>query len=202
MKILGLILAAGYSSRIGSFKPLLQYEDKAFIIHIIEKLLSCCERVFIVVGFQKEQLIAHIEKFLEPHLNDRIVFIENKHFHDGMFSSIQAGLRAIEPELNDEDRVMLHLVDQPHIPEYVYKKLAECAESEDYEIVIPSYKKSAGHPIIFGKRIVEQILAAPPTHTLKDIIHKNKDRIHYLDVEAEQIIQNINTPKDRKEFLE
>ncbi|HEX38358.1 MAG TPA: nucleotidyltransferase family protein [Candidatus Cloacimonetes bacterium] len=201
MKILGLILAAGFSSRMGDFKPLLLFENKTFIINIIEKLNSCCDRIFIVVGFNKDSLIQNVNGELEPQLRNKIILIENTHYSEGMFSSIQAGLHEMDTYLADDDYVILHLIDQPHIPLYVYEKLVEVANRERSEIIIPSYNMKAGHPIVFSKKIVEQVLASSVTSNLKKIIQQNKDSIHYLNVDNEQIIQDVDTQKDKEEFL-
>jgi len=201
MKIFGLILAAGYSSRMGDFKPLLLFEEKSFIINIIEKLDSCCERIFIVVGHSKNTLITHVKKSIKTSIKSRIMYIENKNFSDGMLSSIQAGLKAIKKNISQDDYVMLHLVDQPHIPVNVYAHLADEAKNRKHDIIIPSYNMNAGHPIVFNRKILEQVLLAAATSNLKEIIQKNKDRIQYLEVDDEQVLQDINTQEDKEEFL-
>ena len=52
----GLLISAGLSGRMGQFKPLMLYKNKSFVVTIVEKLLTVCERVVVVTGFQKEKI--------------------------------------------------------------------------------------------------------------------------------------------------
>ncbi len=162
---------------------------------------ECCDKIFIIVGFNKEQLIEHVKTYLIPAIFNNIIFVENANFSQGMFSSIQAGLHVIDQHMHDEDCVMLHLVDQPHIPIRIYKKLANFALVNNYEILIPSYNMKAGHPILLKKDIIQQVLSVSVTSNLKDIIQQNKAKIHYIDVDSEAILQDINTQKEKEKFV-
>ncbi|AEB08792.1 nucleotidyltransferase family protein [Desulfobacca acetoxidans] len=88
--IAALILAGGYSSRLGGFKPLLPLGQSTFLGEAIPRFhTSGVEDIRVVTG--------HWSTELEPILNKlgvKIVFNPN---HDaGMFTSVRAGVRSLE----------------------------------------------------------------------------------------------------------
>ncbi len=201
-KIFGLILAAGYSSRMGDFKPLVHYNQKSFIEHIINKLASVCDEMLIVTGFNAYTLEDSVKViYLEKPTLKKIDFIQNKDFAKGMFSSVQVGLKELFPEMQKDDYVMLHLIDQPHIPEAVYEKLALEARSFAWKIILPSYEKKAGHPIMLSKSVVEKIIDTPVSDNLRNVLRNFHDEISYIEISDESIVQDVNTQEERERYL-
>ena len=77
------ILAAGFSSRMGSFKPLLPLGDKT----VIERAIAVSkeagiEDIVVVTGYNREALLPVLEK-------EGVEEVFNWHFEEGMFTSIQ-----------------------------------------------------------------------------------------------------------------
>ena len=73
MKINGLIVAAGLSSRMKDFKPLMKIDNKPLILNTINSLRqSNIEDITVVVGYIKDDL-----KDLLKNENVNIVFNEN-----------------------------------------------------------------------------------------------------------------------------
>ena len=54
MKLAGLILAAGSSSRMGKPKPLLELGGETFLDRLIGLLAGCCSPVVVVLGHEPE----------------------------------------------------------------------------------------------------------------------------------------------------
>ncbi len=201
-KIFGLILAAGYSSRMDDFKPLMLYDQKPFIEHIINKLAAVCDEILIVTGFNGFVLEDSVKVIYQgkPILK-KMDFVHNKDFAKGMFSSVQVGLKELFPEMQKDDYVMLHLVDQPHISEVVYEKLAHKARNSTRKVILPSYEKKAGHPIMLSKSVVEKIINAPASDNLRDILRNFHDEISYIEISDESIVQDVNTQEERERYL-
>src|SRR5215813_9648472 len=80
-----VILAAGQGTRIRSVhgerpKCLIKVDDKTILDHQIEGLLgSGIDEIAIVVGYEKQQIIRHVQKRFR-HRAPRIEFIENAAF--------------------------------------------------------------------------------------------------------------------------
>lgn len=63
MKINGLIVAAGLSSRMKDFKPLMKIDNKPLILNTINSLRqSNIEDITVVVGYRKDDLKDFTEK--------------------------------------------------------------------------------------------------------------------------------------------
>lgn len=201
-KIYGLILAAGLSSRMDGFKPLVLFDQKPFIIHIIDKLSAVCDEIFVVTGFNRYALEDSVRALYRGDaILKKIDFIHNQYFEKGMFSSIQKGMKEILPEMSEQDYVMLHLIDQPHISEDVYEKLAEKAHNVNMKVIVPSYNMKAGHPIMLSKEVVEEIVEASESENLRDLLRKLNDEIMYVNISDESIIQDVNTPEEKNRYL-
>lgn len=201
-KIYGLILAAGYSSRMDDFKPLVLYDQKPFIEHIINKLAAVCDEILIVTGFNRYVLEDSVKAIYNGRpILKKIDFVHNKDFAKGMFSSVQVGLKELFPEMQKDDYVMLHLIDQPHIPEAVYEKLVLEARSSTRKVILPSYEKKAGHPIMLSKSVVEKIIDTPVSDNLRNILRNFHDEISYIEILDESIVQDVNTQEERERYL-
>ncbi|MBP5383990.1 MAG: NTP transferase domain-containing protein, partial [Lachnospiraceae bacterium] len=60
--IAGVILAAGMSSRMGQFKPMLSIGDTTFIKRIIHNMhLAGIQEILVVTGANRDELAAHLE---------------------------------------------------------------------------------------------------------------------------------------------
>ena len=90
MKINGLIVAAGLSSRMKDFKPLMKIDNKPLILNTINSLRqSNIEDITVVVGYRKDDL-----KDLLKNENVNIVFNEN-YKSTSMYDSFKLGLKEI-----------------------------------------------------------------------------------------------------------
>ncbi len=195
-------MAAGYSSRMGDFKPLMRYDQKTFIEHIIDKLSIVCKKITIVTGFNRTDLEREVKAaYLGNPILKKIDFMRNENFDRGMFSSVQAGLKAILPGMNPDDHVMLHLVDQPHISEIVYEKLAHEARCSNPDILMPSYNMKTGHPIVIKRNIVEKIIDAPVSENLRDVLKIFQDNFRYIEISDESVMQDVNTKMEVEKYL-
>lgn len=59
---IGLIIAAGYSSRFDGFKPLAEYKGKTFLENIINKISKVSDEIYIVTGFNSEKIQKYCNK--------------------------------------------------------------------------------------------------------------------------------------------
>lgn len=92
-KITAIILAAGFSSRMKSFKPLLPL-GSASVIEI-------AVRSFQEAGFKDIRIVlGHRAGELIPVCNAlHVQWIFNEHYAEGMFSSVKAGVISLGPEV-------------------------------------------------------------------------------------------------------
>ena len=192
-----LLIAAGFSSRMGKFKPLLLFQNEPIIISIIKKLLTFNSRIFVVTGFKEREIILAIEKyFTETELKEKIVFVSNPVFEKGMFTSLQKGLT----KAKDCDWLLYHFVDQPQLPQIFYTDFI--AQTDDnYEWIQPAYKERKGHPVLIRKSIFDSILEADENSSLKEVTNAKNLNKKIWDCNYKEILVDIDTPEDYNELL-
>lgn len=117
-----------------------------------------------------------------------------------MLSSLQAGLRAIDvlPHQGGSDRpraALLCLGDQPQMTvATVQAVLASAAEDGWSQIVIPSHRMRAGHPIVLPRWLWPEILGC--SSTLRQLLARQRERTRYLVVDTPTILADLDTPED------
>jgi len=192
----GVILAAGYSTRMGRDKALLPWHHTNFLGAAIDMLFASTDLVIIVGGANSESL--------KPEIYRRGAFLTiNPDPSRGQFSSLQTGLQEV---LNrGRDAAVVTLVDRPPTVAATVAALTECFRTESRAgkwAVVPEVIDAAtgiakhGHPIILSREMIEFIFKAPVTSNARDVMHAHQDRIRYVTVEDGNTIRNVNTPEE------
>ena len=63
-------------------------------------------------------------------------------------------------------------------------------------IVVPSYRNRRGHPWIVARSLWSDIMVVEPPKSFRDILTANADLIHYLEVDNDAILKDLDTPMD------
>jgi molybdenum cofactor cytidylyltransferase len=195
LAITGLIVSAGKSGRMGSFKPLMDYKGKTFLERIILNLNSVCEEIVVVTGFNSESLqketINQLSNKSEVLLSDKIRFVENENYANGMFTSLQKGLSLI----GSCDWILYHFVDQPGLPIEFYKEfIAQIDQIHNW--IQPSYDNRNGHPILFSNEIVDLILSSNENSNLRELSKSSIAKKKRWDCTYKNVLQDIDTQED------
>jgi molybdenum cofactor cytidylyltransferase len=203
MPLVGLILAAGESTRMGRDKALLSWPPSAsnhtapletsstetLLSAAIKTLTPYCDMVMVVAG-NNEQAIAPIVYSLGAFL------VRNPMPERGQFSSLQIGLREV---LNrGRDTAMITLVDRPPAAAKTIEKLLGAFDNRAHGVwaIVPEVHQKHGHPIVVGREMIESFLKAEPGSNAREIEHANQHRIVYVPVDDPRVIENMNTPED------
>ena len=199
-KIIGLIIGAGLSQRMGQLKPLISYNKKPFLAHIILKLNLICQEIVIVTGhkseYVKDEIIAWLEKNCKDMI-DKITWSYNPDFESGMLTSLQKGLLEIE----DSDWVLYHFVDQPDIPKLFYRQFEKQIDNS-YDWIQPKYDGQSGHPILFSRKILNEIQKLKTTQSLRDISGNEKLKCKRWECEFPEILHDYDTPQQLRGLSE
>lgn len=185
-----LILAAGYSSRMGAFKPLLPIGNKCALEHIVETLKDIgIQNIVIVTGYNRERLQPYIKKF-------NLIEAYNKNFDEGMFTSIQRGTKEFLKEKLNCEGYFLMPVDCPIFRKDVLKSLM--AEEEE-EFTVPCYYGKKGHPLYIPQKYFAEIIASNTQNGLKGIVNNHEENLKRVETHTESVILDMDTPKGYKE---
>jgi molybdenum cofactor cytidylyltransferase len=199
--ICGVILSAGFSSRMGRDKALLPWPPvpegvpaaNTFLGANIDLLQIYSELVIVVAG----KNAPHITPVVYAHGGFLAV---NRQPERGQFSSLQVGLQEV---LNHgRDAAFIALIDRPPVLPRTVKALREVFLYADSDVwaVVPEVKRGAeaihGHPILIGRELIEAFLRAPATASARDIEHEHQKHIRYIPVDDPRLAMNVDTPAD------
>lgn len=190
MRIEGIILAAGFSSRAGTFKMELPFGKKKLLRRAVDGMKHCCSRVIVVGGFKIERVMEIVKNCPDV----RVVL--NKNYQKGMFSSVQEGVRHVNGDI-----FFIMPGDHPLITKETYRKLIDelTAAGPDRDIAVPVYKDRKGHPVLLRKKIKEELLREPHDSTLKKFIHRKG----FLPVPVDNsgILVDVDTREDYEKAI-
>jgi molybdenum cofactor cytidylyltransferase len=135
--ISAIILASGYSRRMGQNKLLLKYKGKSLIEHTIETILQC--------GFSEVILVGREEEVIEIGNRYGLKVIINENAVKGISESIKLGVG----NAKETDGFMFFMADQPFLDVDTVKGLNKEFEENSGCIIIPRFDGKRGSPVIF-----------------------------------------------------
>jgi len=170
LKIGGILLAAGGSSRLGRPKQLLNFEGKTLIRRAAETLAdSQCGPVVVVLGAEVEG--STIELSGLP-----VQICKNQDWAAGMSSSIISGLTQIEDINSDVSAVVITLVDQPQVTTENIDQLVNEFLRSGHSIVAAQYNGTIGVPALFAAGHFDDLLNLRGDKGARDLLRKTKNK--------------------------
>ena len=188
MQIGAIILAAGSSSRMGAHKPLLSIGPKTLLGHAISLFESTgIDDIVVVTGHQSRDLQQELDRY-----PCRAVL--NEHFHDGMFSSIQVGVNALDATC---DAFFLLPTDIPLVGQDTIHTLMEAMDQDPLALVFyPEYQARRGHPPLIRCNLVSEILGYDDRGGLRALLRRYRSQSRTVAVDDPYILLDVDTQKD------
>jgi molybdenum cofactor cytidylyltransferase len=199
--VCGVVLAAGFSTRMGRDKALLPWPPVAegtpvantFLGATIDLLQAHTDLVIVVAG----KNAAAIGPVTYAH---GAFLVSNPAPEQGQFSSMRVGLQAV---LNQgRDAAFVALIDRPPVLPTTLQAMRAAFLNAASEVwaVVPEVQRGNeivhGHPILVGREMIETFLRSPANATARDIEHQYEQHVLYYPVADPRIITNIDTPED------
>lgn len=184
-----VVVAAGMSSRMGSFKPMLSLGELTISRRLITSLKQAgVDRIVVITGFKAEEL--------ERHLADMgVVFLRNENYETtDMFESAKIGLSYLSDKC---EGILFTPVDIPLFKADTARALMESSS----EICIPTYGGKDGHPIYISSKAVEKLINYSGEDGLKGAIEYSGFEIDRTELRDPGILHDADTPKDYEILL-
>jgi molybdenum cofactor cytidylyltransferase len=191
-KVTALVLAAGYSHRMGDFKPLLPLGDST----VIERAAACfleagVQDVKVVVGHRTAEITPILAR-----LGVQAVF--NAHYDAGMYASVVAGVSSLDA---DTEAFFLLPGDSPLVKPRTVRELL-CARHESQAgIVYPCFLGPRGHPPLISTTYTETILAGERPGGLRAVLAQYEDDAVDVAVADQGVLMDLDTPVDYRAAL-
>jgi molybdenum cofactor cytidylyltransferase len=203
-----VILSAGESSRMGSPKALVPFRGLTFL----ERLLAAVEANSIVqipgadsvagrgIGWTRVVLGAHVREITGQLPLDPANIVVNPNWKQGQLSSIQAAIRSL-PE-GQTDGMLLFLVDHPLVSAVTVGEIITQFYESGRPIVLPKFCGKRGHPVIFARRLYDELLNAPADQGARAVVWAHATEVLEVPTEDEGVMRNLNDPEALQRALE
>jgi len=184
-----IIIAAGKSSRMGSFKPLLKIGGVSAAEHVISNFhLAGIRNIVIVTGNNAEGL----ENSLK-HLD--VLFLRNNLYESTeMFDSVKIGLGYLKDKCG---KIFVTPVDIPLFTADTVKTLLNCRARAG----IPVFNGTTGHPIVLDGKGVNDILKYAGSGGLHGAITNLSLEIEHIEVSDSGILYDMDTQADYAKII-
>ncbi len=187
-----IILAAGDSSRMGYPKALLPLGKDVFLTRILDttkQLGLAAPRV--VLGNQVEAIRPSLRGY-------RAVIVLNPDPERGQGSSIRLALNKLDRWAN---AVLIWPVDQPIVSSGLVRELLELFYHSGTSLAMPRCHGVPGHPAVFGRALIEDMLSSALDMNPKVIVARYKSGAAWLDTEETGTVEDIDTPEDYRRIV-
>ena len=189
-----IILAAGSSSRYGSIKQLLHFNNKTLLQHVIDEAFdSGGEPIIVVAGANADEVLKEIK-------NKNVEIVFNKDWEQGMASAIVAGLKKTITLNNDIEKVIITVCDQPFVSSLLFQQLYRTQNESIKHIVACSYADTIGTPVLFTQKNFDALMSLQGEEGAKKILKASAEDIATIDFPQGNI--DIDTREDYEQLLD
>ena len=188
-----LILAAGFSGRMGVPKLSLRFdENRTFAAKIIQTYQSAgCKKIVVVVNRQGQEYLNRQKLFSA---GNNISVVLNAFPERERFYSLQTGLK----RLNNGMPVFIQNIDNPFVETDLLHGLADMSDPGAF--VVPVYNERGGHPVLLSGKIVSDLVASPDYRQNLRAFLQAYPKIN-CPVRDENILVNINSLKEYGKYF-
>ena len=192
-KLGAIIISAGYSSRMGDFKPLLKFGECTAVEMIINTFkASKIDDIVVIVGHRQNEVIDVIK-------NLGVKWIKNEDYSKGMFSSIVKGMEVLQEDVKG---FFMNPVDIPLIKTHTVNMLKDKYMESGKGIIYPKFNGKSGHPPFIDCKYRSEIMKSDGEGGLKRILQKFDNDSIRISVPDQGILMDMDIKEDYKKLLE
>ena len=183
-----VILAAGNSSRLGSPKQLLPFQNKNLLQHVIDEATAAgAAPVIVVTGARSEVVSAAID-------TSKADVIWNEKWLEGKASGIVAGVQRIVSSYPQVEHIILAVCDQPFVTAGLFVQLFDKQQYSEKNIVASAYADTLGTPVLLGRKYFDALLGLEKDEGARKILMAHNNDVAGVDFPLGHI--DIDTQED------
>lgn len=184
-----VVVAAGMSSRMGDFKPMLSIGSISVAQRVVATLKQAgAARIVVVTGYNAEELERHLA-------SSGVVFLRNENYRTThMFDSALIGLRYLRDKCR---QVLFTPVDIPLFTAATVDALL----TSGAELACPVCGGTRGHPILMSANVIDRVLEDSGESGLDGALSRCGVPMTLVEVDDPGILHDADTPEDYRELL-
>ncbi len=184
MQTAALIVAAGMSSRMGDFKPMLNIGSISVAQRVIATFHQAgVSKIVMVTGYNAVTLERHLA-------GNGVIFLRNENYQTTqMFDSVKIGLDYLQDKCS---RVLLTPVDVPLFTAKTVRALLDSGAP----LACPHCQGQPGHPILLSGTLLPAILADGGEGGLRGAMERCVEPMVPVDVDDPGTLHDADTPED------
>lgn len=191
-----MIVAAGLSSRMGDFKPLMELEGKTVIGRELDTLRAGgVGEIVVVTGRLARKLSSAID-------GPDVRCIHNPDYENTkMFDSVRLGFSYFKKKLQTEqgktlDGIFFLPVDVPLFSQFTMEYEKRCFTDGTAQVYCPTCCGEPGHPLLIRSSAISALLSHDGERGLKGAYEKLGQDVVCLDVPDQGILMDADTPEE------
>lgn len=174
-------------------KLLLEYKNHTIIDEVVKQLSgSKVNAILIITGFE----YTRIEALLTHRLTDKIRVVYNSDYSHGRAESIKCAIRHLPQKT---DAALFMVGDKPTVSTDLIDRAIELYRSKQPTLLYVQTPTGRGHPIIFSRKIFDDLLLLEGDQVGNDLVDKYKDDLVVLADDEIQI--DVDEGKDYRRLL-
>lgn len=184
-----VIVAAGLSSRMGEFKPMLQIGSLSVAQHVISAFHQAgIRQIAIVTGHNASALMEHLADL-------DVTFLHNERYQTTqMFDSAKIGLAYMRDLC---DRVFFTPVDVPLFTATTVQALMDTGA----QVASPFCTGKQGHPLLLSSAVIDAVLADCGEGGLKGAVSRTGVPMAHVEVDDPGVLRDADTPEEFQALL-
>lgn len=185
-KISALVIAGGFSTRMGEFKPLLPLgHGKVIEKTVLTFLAAGIDDVRVVVGHRGDEIVPLITPL-------GAVPVFNQHYAGGMYTSVLSGVSSLPP---DTEGFFLMPADIPTVRPRTVTEILQAYREHSAEIVYPIFKGMRGHPPLISGGLIPAIKSWNGSGLRAFLAEKEEGALD-LPVIDQGVLMDMDNPDD------
>ncbi len=191
-RVSAVVLAAGSATRFGTPKQLLPLEGTTLIERVLHTLhASGVFETIVVLGHAADRIAPHIPAWCQV--------AYNRHWMEGISSSIRAGLEAVSPAAQ---AMLLVQADQPRLRSEHIERILRAYYGTTHSIVAPFHQGQRGTPVLFDQRHFAALAKLRGDVGGRQIIAELRGELLAVELPSADPFLDIDTPSDYERLLE
>lgn len=186
-KTAAIILAAGFSSRMDAFKPLMKLGGRRVLDRVVDLYRQAgIADIRVVAGHRSHEIRAALA-------GNPVTVVENPHYAEGMYSSVVAGVKTLPRDISS---FFVHPVDIPLVRPHTLTRLLDEAGNDPPPVVYPVFDGRHGHPPLIHKNLEHAIVSHDGQGGLRTLLIRFDTEARDVPVADEGVLLDLDTPAD------